>query len=204
MTIASPDDIRAELDRTAERIRSRRDLTPQAKQVALARAYQAAQDKMGRLQQDATERYQRDRAKLERQLFGAPDSFGADAVNQRQAREMAAQLTDPKQAANAYQRAVRDGDKAYARAIASHAADHANLPLIGKEWQQVVQQYTQDSPARAEAYQQLAGMRQPGTGVDWTYIVPSPPELGRYTSTQVQVLAQTDLEVHGNEPSSAA
>jgi hypothetical protein len=203
MSTATPDSIRTELDRKLTHIRGRRDLTPEAQRVAIARAYQDAQAKMERLQQDAAERYQRDRARLERQLFGGEDNFGADAMNQRQAREMAAQLNDPQQAADAYRRAVRDGDKAYARAIASHAPDMATIPDFGAAWQGVVQQYTQSSPARAEAYEQLANLHEPGKGTDWTYVLPTPSELGRLTAGQVVALAESDLTVWGDEPSAA-
>lgn len=204
MTTATPDSIRADLDRKLGHIRDRRDLTPRAQSIAIARAYQDATDKMGQLQQADTERYHRDRARLERQLFGSPDSIGSDAINQRQAREMAAQLTDPNEALLAYQRAKRDGDTAYARAIASHAADLAQLPILGAAWQGIVETYTSDSPAKAEAYEQLAGLHQPGFATDWTYVLPTPSELGRLSAGQVLALAGDDLEVHGNEPSNAA
>lgn len=201
---STPDSIRDDLDRKVRHIRDRRDLTPTAQRVAIARAYQDAQQKMERVQAADSERYHRDRARLERQLFGGEDTFGADAVNRRQAREMAAQLTDPQQAATAYQRALRDGDKAYARAIASHAADQASIPLFGAAWGKVVEQYTQGSPARAEAHEQLSKLREPGKSTDWTYIVPSPSELGRLTAGQVVALAESELTVWGNEPDNAA
>ncbi|MFF9625386.1 hypothetical protein [Streptomyces griseosporeus] len=200
----TPDSIRTDLDRKLAHIRGRRDLTPQAKQVAIARAYQDADQKMQAAQAAAAEQYHRDRQRLERQLFGAADTFGADAMNQRQAREMAAQLTDPKQAAAAYQRAKRDGDTAYQRAIASHAADMATVPIFGDAWKGVVQEYVQGSPAKAEAYQQLTNLSEPGMGTDWTYVLPTPSEMGRLSAGQVIALAESDLEVHGSEPSSAA
>ncbi|MFG2637122.1 hypothetical protein ACGFX8_25225 [Streptomyces sp. NPDC048362] len=204
MSTATPDSIRGELDRKLQHIRGRRDLNPTAQRVAIARAHLDAQQKMEQAQQAAAERYHRDRQRLERQLFGGTDSFGSDAMNQRQAREMAAQLTDPQHAADAYQRAVRDGDKAYARAIASHAADLASVPLFGAAWGKVVQQYTQGSPGRTEAYEQLSNLSEPGKGADWSYVLPSPSELGRLTAGQVVALAESDLTVYGDEPTNAA
>ncbi|WP_432169726.1 hypothetical protein [Streptomyces sp. 1222.5] len=201
---ATPDSIRTDLERKVQHIRGRRDLTATAQRVAIARAYQDAEQRMAQLHEAASERFQRDRQRLERQLFGGTDSFGADAVNQRQAREMASQITDPQQASDAYHRAQRDGDTAYARAIASHAADMATVPLIGAAWGKVVQQYTQGSPARAEAYEQLSNLSEPGKGTDWTYVVPSPSELGRLNAGQVVALAESELTVYGNEPTSAA
>ncbi|MFE6429750.1 hypothetical protein ACFVOB_30325 [Streptomyces rochei] len=199
----TPDSIRAEYERKLSHIRGRRDLTDQAQRVAIARAFSEAQTKMEQLQQADTERWERDRARLERQLFGAADTFGADAVNQRQAREMAAQLNDPHQALAAYQRAKRDGDTAYARAIASHAADLAAIPILGVAWKGVVEAYTQESPGKADAYRQLAGMHQPGHGTDFTYVLPTPSEMGRLSAGQVMALADTDLDVHGDAPTAA-
>lgn len=201
--MSTPDSIRAEYERKLAHIRGRRDLNDQAQRVAIARAYSEAEQKMEQLRQADTVRWQRDRARLERQLFGSADTIGSDAVNQRQAREMAAQLTDPQQAADAYQRAKRDGDTAYARAIASHAADLSTVPVLGLAWQPIVDQYTQDSPARADAYKQLAGMHQPGHGTDFTYVLPTPSEMGRLSAGQVMALADTDLEVHGDAPTAA-
>ncbi|MFE2815328.1 hypothetical protein ACFXGG_33500 [Streptomyces nigra] len=201
--MTTADSIRAEYERKLAHIRGRRDLNDQAQRVAIARAYSEAEQKMEQLRQADTERFQRDRARLERQLFGAADTIGSDAVNQRQAREMAAQLTDPQQAADAYQRAKRDGDTAYARAIASHAADLSTVPVLGLAWQPIVDQYTQDSPARADAYKQLADMHQPGHGTDFTYVLPTPSEMGRLSAGQVMALADTDLEVHGDAPTAA-
>lgn len=202
--MTTPDSIRAEYERKLSHIRGRRDLTAEAQRVAIARAYQDAEQKMRQLQQQDTERYQRDRARLERQLFGAADSFGADAMNQRQAREMAAQITDPQQAADAYQRAKRDGDTAYARAIAAHAADLSTVPVLGLAWQPIVDQYTQDSPARADAMKQLGDLHRPGHGTDFTYVLPTPSEMGRLSAGQVMALADTDLDVHGDAPTTAA
>ncbi|MFK0178572.1 hypothetical protein ACIQVR_21625 [Streptomyces xanthochromogenes] len=204
MAIATTESIRANLDRKLAHIRNRKDLNGQARQVAVARAYQDAEQKMEQVRQADADRYRHDRTRLERQLFGGEDAFGSDAMNQRQAREMAAQLTDPHAAADAYQRAVRDGDKAYARAIASHAADLATVPLFGAAWGRVVQQYTQGSSARAEAYEQLTTMREPGTGTDFSYVLPSPSELGRLSAGQVVALADSDLTVWGDEPGDTA
>lgn len=41
-------------------------------------------------------------------------------------------------------------------------------------------------------------------GTDFTYILPTPSEMGRLSAGQVIALADTDLEVHGDEPSNAA
>lgn len=200
----STDRILAEYERKLSHIRDRRDLNGQARTIAIARAYQDAQAKMAQAQQDATAQYQRDRTRLERQLFGSStDLTGSDAINQRAAREMAAKLDDPNEALLAYQRAKRDGDTAYQRAIASHAADLASIPFIGGAWQGVVDQYTQDEPGRADAYKELTSLRQPGMGTDFTYVLPEPTELGRLTAGQVLALADSDLEVHGDAPTAA-
>lgn len=202
--MTSPDSIRAEYDRKLARIRDRRDLTDQAKRVAIARAFTDAQQKMEQLQQADTQRVASERTRLERRLFGNSGSIGgSDALNARQAREMAAQLTDPQQAQDAYQRAKRDGDTTYQKAIAAHAAELASIPLLGLAWQPIVQQYTQDAPGGAETYRQLADMHEPGMGTDFTYVLPTPSEMGRLSAGQVMALADTDLDVHGDAPTAA-
>ncbi|MFJ7341446.1 hypothetical protein ACIQU3_14275 [Streptomyces sp. NPDC101110] len=199
MTKATPDSIRAERDRALARIRSRRDLTQQARQVSIARAHQDAERKMAALLEENKASYQRQRDFLERKLFGGDDSTGAGAMSARDAREKAAAITDPREAQAAFQRAQRAGDTDMVKALAAHAAEQAGVTLLGQAWQPIVAAYAESSPGKADTYKQLTELHEPDTGSDWSYALDTPTELGRLSAGQVMQLAGADLEVHGND-----
>ncbi|NEC30612.1 hypothetical protein G3I20_29420 [Streptomyces sp. SID8111] len=199
MSKANPESIRAERDQKLSRIRNRRDLTDQARRVAIARVQQDAEAKMQALLQEDTERYHRQRNYLERKLFGGDDATGYNALSARDAREKAAKLTDPREAQAAFQRAQRAGDTDMVKAIAAHAADQAGVHLLGQAWQPIVSAYAESSPSKASTYQELASMQQPNSGGDWSYALDTPSELGRLSTHQVLQLAGSDLEVHGSD-----
>lgn len=202
----TPDQIRDAYNRKIEKIRAREDITPQAKQVAMARAHKDAAARLQAAQQTAQQQYETRRAQLDRRLFGSEhDVTGTDAISRRQAREMAAKLTDPAEAQAAYSRALRDGDRDYARAIASHAADQSALPLFGEAWKDVVAAHAEATPGRADTYREFAELREPGQLGDWTYAAPPPAsEIGRLSPAQITALADSDLTVHGNDGPEAA
>jgi hypothetical protein len=195
--------LRATFQRSIDGIRNRQDLNPQAREVAIARAYRNARDGLARAQQADADRYQRQRSLLERRLFGAEDNSGHNAMSQRSAREMAAKLNDPREAAATYQRALRDGDSDLCRAIASHAADLASQPIVGAAWQPIVQQYVEGNDRRSKAYNELSELADPNSGLDFTYQVPKPREIGNYQDHQIDRIAGSDLEVHGDGPQAA-
>lgn len=203
MAKTTADSIRAERDRKLANIRNRRDLSNEARRVAVARAQQDAEAKMQSLLQEETERYHRQRNFLERRLFGGDDSTGAGAMSARDAREKAAKLTDPREAQAAFQRAQRAGDTDMVKAIAAHAADQAGVHLLGAAWQPIVSAYAESSPGKADTFNELASMRQPNTGGDWSYALDTPSELGRLTPAQVTQLAASDLTVYGDGPQAA-
>ena len=199
MSKATPDSIRAERDRTIARVRGRRDLTAQAKQVSIARAHQDAERKMAALLEENTASYHRQRAFLERRLFGGDDSTGYSAMSARDAREKAAKLSDPREAQEAFQRAQRAGDTDMVKAIAARAADLSQVPVLGAVWQPIVSAYAESSPSKRDTYEELASMRQPNSQGDWSYALDTPSELGRLSAGQVMQLAGSDLEVRGND-----
>lgn len=199
MTKATPDSIRAERDRALSRIRGRRDLTQQAKQVSVARVHQDAERKMAALLEENQASYQRQRAMLERRLFGGDDATGYNALSARDAREKAAAITDPREAFAAFQRAQRAGDVDMVKAIASHAADQSQVKIFGDAWRPIVSAYAETSPGKADTYKQLAELQQPNSGGDWSYALDTPSELGRLSAAQVLQLAGSDLQVHGND-----
>lgn len=64
------DEIRARLNDFTQRINGKRDLTPHAKRVMLARAFVEARDALDGLREQETKAVIRERQKLERKLFG--------------------------------------------------------------------------------------------------------------------------------------
>ncbi|WP_406128341.1 hypothetical protein OHQ89_42760 [Streptomyces canus] len=204
MTKATPESVRAERERKLANIRGRNDLSPQARQVAVARAHRDAEKKMQALLQDDTEHYHRQRNFLERKLFGnTGDVTGTNALSSRDARERASKYTDPQDAADAFNRAIRDGDTDMQRAIAAHAAELGSHQTAAPGWSAIVQHYADATPGRADTYKELAEMRQPGIGFDFTYTLPAPSELGRLNAAQVEQLADSDLTIYGDGPQAA-
>lgn len=201
----TPDQLREQYQRKVEKIRAREDLTPHARQVALARAHKTLTNQLQEAQETALRQYQTRRAQLERRLFGSEsDVTGADAISRRQAREMAAKLTDPREAQAAYQRALRDGDRDYARAIASHAADQAKTPVLGEAWKNLLTAHAEASPRRADEYRELTELREPGTLGDFTYLPPPlPSELSKLTPGQISQLADSPMTVYGTDGEAA-
>jgi hypothetical protein len=201
----TPDQIREAFQRKTEKIRARQDLTPQAKQVALARAHKAAAEQIAAVHDTDRQQYQERRAQLEKRLFGQREVSGTDALSARDARERAARFTHADEALKAYQRAQRDGDRDMMRALGNWAADQAAMPTIGEAWLPLVEQHAANTPGYAETFNELHSLREPGTWGDATYVAPAvPSELGRLTPQQVASLAKTDLEVHGNDTPEAA
>jgi hypothetical protein len=196
-------DIRAERDRKLTNLRNRRDLSNEARKVAVARAQQTAEQKMQALLQEETEKFHRQRNFLERKLFGGDDSTGYNALSARDAREKAAKLSDPREAHEAFKRAQRAGDTDMVKAIAAHAADQAGVHLLGAAWQPIVSAYAETSPGKADTFNELANLKQPNTGGDWSYALDTPSELGRLTAAQVTQLADSDLTVYGDGPQAA-
>lgn len=189
--------LRATFQRNLDNIRGRQDLTPQAREVAIARAYRTTRDGLAAARQTDAERYQRQRSFLERRLFGGDDSTGYNALSARDAREKAAGYSDPREAHEAFQRAQRAGDTDLAKALAAHAADLASQPIVGAAWQPIVRQYVEGNDRRSKAYEELSKLADPTDGLDFTYVLDKPRELGRYHEHQVDQVANSDLEVHG-------
>lgn len=196
-TNTTVEQLRATFQRNLDNIRNRQDLTPQAREVAIARAYTKTRDGLAAARQADAERYQRQRSFLERRLFGGDDSTGYNALSARDAREKAATYTDPREAAAAFQRAQRAGDTELVKALAAHAADLASAPIVGAAWQPLVQQYVEGNERRSKAYEELSELADPTNGLDFTYVLDKPRELGRYHDHQVDQVANSDLEVHG-------
>ena len=201
----TPDQIRESYSRQIAKIRERQDLTPQAKQVAMARAWQAATDKIEATRDAARQQYQERRSQLEKRLYGNRELSGTDALSARDARERAAKYTHPDEALLAYQRAQRDGDKDMMRALGSWAADQAAMPILGEAWRPLVEAHAQATPGYSANLEELRGLREPGNYDDTSYVTPAvPSELGRMSPQQVNSLANSELTVYGNDAPEAA
>ncbi|MBL1098922.1 hypothetical protein [Streptomyces coffeae] len=201
----TPEQIRQAYNRKIESIRARQDLTPQAKQVAMARAHTATVTKLNDAYQADRQQYETRRATLEKRLYGNRELTGADAISARDARERAARYTHPDEAMAAYQRAQRDGDRDMMRALGSWAADQAAIPVLGDAWRPLVEQHAAATPGYAANLEELRSLREPGTYDDTSYLTPAvPSELGRMSVHQVAMLADSDLTVYGNDAPEAA
>ncbi|NED31971.1 hypothetical protein [Streptomyces sp. SID8499] len=201
---ASAESIRTDFQRNLEAVRNRRDLNTQARQTAIARAYAKARDGLNGIRQQEADYVTRQRNYLERKLFGNTDDIhGTNAVSSRDARERAAKLTTPDEAAQAYNRAQRDGDTALARAIAAQAADYAASVGAAPGWEHIVRHYAGSRPGLADAHKELAELREPGLGFDFRYVLPKPSELGRMGDHQVDQLVRSSLTIHGDGPTAA-
>ncbi|MEU6114901.1 hypothetical protein ABZ840_10280 [Streptomyces sp. NPDC047117] len=191
------------LQADVEGVRGRRDITPQAKRVAIARAYAQARDKLRAAQQADVDAYQSKRTGLERRLFGAEKATGTDAISRRDARDRAKKFEDPTEAIGAFKHAQRDGDSVLAQAIALHAAEMATSPVgrVDPKWQGVVSAYAESSPGKADIYRELTELRSPTTFAEAPYYsVMKPSELGVMKEPDIDRLAATDLDIGGVDP----
>ncbi|ANJ07152.1 hypothetical protein [Streptomyces parvulus] len=201
----TPEQIREQYNRKIEKIRGREDLTPQAKQVAMARAHQTAAEQIAAVREADQRQYEQRRQTLEKRLFGNRELSGTDALSARDARERAAQYTHPDEALKAYQRAQRDGDKDMMRALGSMAADQAALPVLGQAWYGLVEAHAAATPGYAGNLEELRGLHNPDDFRATTYVTPDvPSELGRMSPQQVASLADSPMTVYGNDAPEAA
>ncbi|MGW5210022.1 hypothetical protein ACWEQO_02070 [Streptomyces sp. NPDC004051] len=201
----TPDQVRQAFNAKVEKIRAREDITPQAKQVAMARAHQDAAAKLDAIRTADRQQYEERRSTLEKRLFGNRELSGTDALSARDARERAAGYTHPDEALAAYRRAQRDGDRDMMRALGSWAADQATLPILGDAWRPLVEQHAENTPGYTANLEELRSLREPGTYDDTSYMTPAvPSELGRMSPQQVTMLADSPMTVYGNDGPEAA
>ncbi|NUK72109.1 hypothetical protein HRW23_21980 [Streptomyces lunaelactis] len=195
-------DVSAINDRLASeitRINSRRSLSAEAKQIAIARAYRDARDRITAMKQAETDHITSERTRLSRKLFGFEGNADPQTVIvRRDAADRAAKLDSPEAAARALSMAEANGDAYMAQAIAGQA--NANM------WNDVVNTYLDTHPEAGAAAQQWRELPDPDDGV-WklqqamTYTVMQPQELGGMPDYQVDRLADTVLD--GNAPTAA-
>ncbi|GAA1528531.1 hypothetical protein GCM10009730_42230 [Streptomyces albidochromogenes] len=163
----------------------------------LARVYVEARNALDQLREDESAAVGRERAKLERQLFGTT-GFNPDpqtVIAKRDAADRAARYETPAEAEHAMRRAERDGDRMLAKAIASRAADHSGEP----SWAALVHQYVSDKPTEAEtlkAMQSLPDTNDPMWKLQQAmqYGLGAPQGLGDVQGHQVDALAALPLD----------
>lgn len=192
-----PDEIRARMQREANRINAKRDLAPHAKRTMLARIYVQARDALNEMREQEAARIDAERHRIERRLFGS-DGQTIDpttAISRRDAADRAAAIDDPDEALKVMRRAERSGDAALAQAIAAHAADLSQ----DHRWADVLGAYAATRPDAAESISRLREMPDTRDGVyrmrqAVTYSVMPPDGLGDVSGYQVDALAGRPLD----------
>jgi hypothetical protein len=144
-------------------IRSDVCLSDHGKRSALARATLAAREGMAKLRADSGARTAQRRADLERTLFGpGPKSAaGTDVLAARDARDRAAQISTPAEAAGMLARAERAGDASLARAIFEKCWDQVGELDIGDHWADVGAGYLASRPKDQAAAAELGELLSP-------------------------------------------
>lgn len=180
------------LAKQVERINGLRALSPEAKRIAIAKAYREARDQIASARQAVLDHVTSERNRLSRKLFGYEGEADPNTVIvRRDAADRAAKLTEPHEAQRALDRAMAHGDMHLAQAIAGQAQAYM--------WTDVVSSYLTARPEAGEAARQLNELPDPNDGV-WsiqhaiTYSVVPPQELGGMSDYQVDVLADTVLD----------
>lgn len=175
-----------------QRIEGNRTYSAHAKQVLAAKAYKTAQAQLEEARQAEVDDINRQRAALERRMFGQQGNADANTViARRDANDRAAKLEDPQTAADALKRAQMEGDNLMAQAIAAQAAQSG--------WGDVLGTYAADRPGFAE-YAQEYNQLPDTSDMEWNFrhtgqfIPAAPASLGTASSAEVERLAQQELE----------
>ncbi|WP_069627130.1 hypothetical protein [Streptomyces niveus] len=175
------------------RIEGRRELSAEAKRIAIARAYKEARDTVAAAGEEHIEQVQTQRRILGRKVFGQqPTSDTAAIVSRRDADARVAGLEDPRQGEQLLAQAERNGDEHLARAVAAHAADFG--------WHDVLSTYASSRPDAIEGIQQIQELPDTDDPVfrlqhAMTYSVVQPAQLDGLPDYSVDALAASDLEV---------
>ncbi len=176
-----------------EQIRGRRELSAEAKRIAIARVYREARDSITAMRQEAEEQVRGERTKLHRKLFGYEGEADVQTViARRDAADRASKLDDPHAAETALRKAEMHGDTHMAQAIAAHAQEQA--------WGTVLDTYVSSRPEAAATAEALHALPNPDDGM-WrmeqamTYSVMQPTELDGMPDYSVNALAASDLDV---------
>lgn len=174
------------------RIEDNRTYSDHAKRVMAAKAYRQAQTQLEEVRQAEVDALTKQRASLQRAMFGRHGTADPSAViARRDANDRAAKLDDRREAADALQRAEMEGDTLMAQAIATRAAQYG--------WNDVLSTYAADRPGFTDAAREYNELPDPDdmefkfrhTG---QFIPAVPSSLAAAQPGEVDRLAADDIE----------
>ncbi|WP_406306280.1 hypothetical protein OHA61_34205 [Streptomyces sp. NBC_00885] len=180
--------------RQIERIENNRTYSDHAKKVMAAKAFKQAQDAMEQIRQQELKAIEDRREQLQRKMFGR-ESGSADAqtvLARRDANDRAAQIENPRVAAEMLKKAQREGDHIYAQALAAHAADFG--------WSDVLTSYADHQPGFREAAKEFNQLPDTSATSEWrmhhtfAHVVVPPSAIADASPHQVAELAAQELE----------
>lgn len=195
---AKASQIQVELNAATETARSNGALTTEGRERALAVAYMHAKTAMDDLVQSWQGTSEATASVLAKDLFGAVDVRGADAISLRDAGDRASQVETPEAALALLDRANNTGDEVLARAVAEHAWLQRST-FFGGPWRAVVDAY---AVTRKDVAVKLAELDAASTDdiranltAGFMFILAKPAELDRHSDYRIQMIAETDLPV---------
>jgi hypothetical protein len=168
--------------------RANRGLSDEGKQRMIAAAHAAAERHLQTLRQAEADEHTRNRAQLERRLFGTP--AGVSVTDYRDAQSRADMLDNPDQARALLARARRNGDLGLERALLARGFEAG--------WVDVVDDYVDARPHEVEAIDALISLnvaevnaKSPGGRLanSATYGAAIPPELANTNEISCRALA---------------
>ena len=191
--LAQADAIREAAAAQVERLRSRKELSPEAKRSAIAKIHLGQKTQLAALQDKANQDIAAGRRAAMTTAFGIDDISGdatsriAAAVSYRDAQDRVANLKTPSEALQLLQRAEGTGDELLARAVAQRAYDQR---LSDPSWGEALDQYLSTRPTAAQAVSDLlAADRSPNARQLFAFVAPPPPEVSGLADHQLAQLA---------------
>ncbi|MBT2488794.1 hypothetical protein J7E96_09715 [Streptomyces sp. ISL-96] len=179
--------------RQIERIENNRTYSEHAKRVMAAKVYQQSQTAMEQLRQQEIQAINNRREQLHRKMFGRENSADAQTViARRDANDRAAQIDNPRIAAEKLQEALRQGDHTMAQALAQHAA--------GWGWSDVLTAYGDSQPGFREHVEEYNQLPDTSGSSDWAvhhtfaHVVVPPNVISDAAPHQIEHLAAQELE----------
>lgn len=168
------------------------DLTAAAKQRLTAKAYVAAKSAMNDLQERWSRTAKTTVTDATTAVFGVGSAAGADALSVRDADERVLRLENASEALDLMARARTNGDRVLERAIGLRAFREAQS-IFGSEWSNVVDEFTEQNPAAAQAMAEIRQAERQGIQDAWqqayTFAVPKPSQIDTLHDAQINQLA---------------
>ncbi|MGC4109449.1 MAG: hypothetical protein QM747_03275 [Nocardioides sp.] len=179
--------------KAVDRIMNDASLSVEGKQRAAAKIHLAAVEQMQTLKTNFQGGAVISAQELGKQLFGADQVTGADAISMRDAHDRAAQIEGPQDAIDLLNSAQMYGDDHLARAVAHRAYNESQTPLFGPAWMPVVETYAANRPQVAQKLQDYHDARSQTTAdnlaAGMAFYLSKPPILDRFHDHQIAALA---------------